>query len=186
MPGYVPGVVEVRSAVVEDAAELVRLRAVMMYAVRPADPEENPHWRELALRRLESNLAEPDGTFAAFVVDKPDRPGELAACVMGFVDRRLAGPLNPSGYVGHVGNVATDPGYRRRGYSRACMETLLDWFEGRGITQVNLHASREGEPLYTQLGFARNRDPAMRLRLAGATSGLLPGTAPGGQRTGRG
>jgi ribosomal protein S18 acetylase RimI-like enzyme len=63
-----------------------------------------------------------------------------------------------------VFNVATDPDQRRRGYSRACMEQLMGWFERRGVTKVDLKASPEGEPLYASLGFARTADPAMRLR----------------------
>jgi ribosomal protein S18 acetylase RimI-like enzyme len=67
--------------------------------------------------------------------------------------------------VGHVFSVATDPDARRRGYARACMETLLDWFRERGVAQVDLNASAEAEPLYASLGFVRKPDPSMRLNL---------------------
>jgi GNAT superfamily N-acetyltransferase len=30
----------------------------------------------------------------------------------------------------------TDPGYRRRGYSRTCMQALLGWYQLRGIVRI--------------------------------------------------
>jgi ribosomal protein S18 acetylase RimI-like enzyme len=66
-----------------------------------------------------------------------------------------------------VYNVATDPDMRRRGYSRACMTGLLGWFEAQGVPRITLMATKDGEPLYESLGFARTADPAMRVSRAG-------------------
>ena len=52
---------------------------------------------------------------------------------------------------------------RRRGYARACMEELLQWFRERGVPHVDLNASAEAEALYASLGFVRKPDPSMRL-----------------------
>ncbi|WP_212910424.1 GNAT family N-acetyltransferase [Streptomyces sp. TS71-3] len=157
----------VRPAAPEDAEELVRLRKIMLDALRPSD---DVTWQPFAVADLRSRLAEPDGDLAVFVVDRPDgaraRAGgapALAACAAGTVERRLAGPGNPLGLSGHVFNVATDPGMRRRGYSRACMTALLAWYRERGVPRIDLHASVDGEPLYASLGFVRHREPAMRL-----------------------
>ncbi|MCA2225963.1 GNAT family N-acetyltransferase [Nonomuraea aurantiaca] len=164
---------EARRATAADAVELVRLRGVLMTQLaghRSADGS----WKESAEAMLRERLAEPDPTLVAFVVDRPDlvdragqpdRAGLLAACAVGTVEYRLPGPGNPSGEVGYVFNVVTDPAHRRRGYSRSCMAALLDWYRDRGIRTIDLRASSEGEPLYRSLGFALSRDPAMRLRL---------------------
>lgn len=155
--------IDIRRAGAADAAEVLRLRSVMLGAMHPgsADPGAWIGPGIAVVRRL----LDPDSdTLAAFVVDRPDGPG-LAACVVGTVDQRLPGPHDPTGLRGYVLNVATDPGYRRRGYSRACMTALLDWFAGRGITAIDLRASPDGEPLYASLGFVRNREPGMRLRI---------------------
>jgi GNAT superfamily N-acetyltransferase len=92
----------------------------------------------------------------------------LAACAVGVIEQRLGGPANPSGLVGYVFSVATDPAHRRRGYSRACMQGLLAWFDDRRVSTVDLRASVEGEPLYRSLGFVRTVEPAMRLTLPAA------------------
>ncbi len=97
--------------------------------------------------------------------DHPDRPGALAALTAGTLEYRIGKAGNPQGRVGYVFSVATDPGARRRGYARACMQELLAWFRERGAGHVLLNASAEAEPLYASLGFTRDPDPSMRLLL---------------------
>lgn len=122
-------------------------------------------WQAEAATTLRKRLGEPEPSWAAFVVDQPGQP-RLAACAVGIIDERLGWGGNPAGLVGFVFNVVTDPAHRRHGYSRLCMEALLDWFRERGVPVVDLRTSPEGEGLYRQLGFARASDPAMRLNLS--------------------
>ncbi|WP_305786695.1 GNAT family N-acetyltransferase [Symbioplanes lichenis] len=149
-----------RAAVPADAAELMRLRAVLLSSM--GDDVTDGPWQAAGASHLRAKLG--GDTLAAFVVDAPGGPG-LAASVVGAVDERLPGPRNPSGLVGYVYSVATHPEHRRRGYSRACMEGLLQWYAARGVTKIDLRASPEGLGLYESLGFRRTSDPAMRLDL---------------------
>ncbi|MCF3964588.1 GNAT family N-acetyltransferase [Streptomyces fuscigenes] len=158
-----PRAAAVREAAPADAEELVRLRAVMLDSLNPGHGDDS--WMPASVAILRAALAVPGATMNAFVVDDPERPGALAACVVGTVEQRLGAPGNEAGLSGHVFSVATDPSMRRRGYSRACMEALLRWYRERGVTKIDLHASAEGAPLYASLGFAPTRAPAMRLRL---------------------
>jgi ribosomal protein S18 acetylase RimI-like enzyme len=153
----------VRRAGPEDAPEVLRLRQVMIDSMHSAD--RSTGWHAASLPTLRERLGEPDGEFAAFVVDHPEQPGALAALVAGTLEYRIGRAGNPHGRIGHVFSVATDPGVRRRGYARACMEELLRWFRERGTAQVDLNASAEAEPLYAALGFVRKPDPSMRLKL---------------------
>lgn len=143
---------------------MVRLRGVMLTDMDGASPEPG-RWSEIAEETLRERLADPLGSLAAFVVDRNVVPKGLAACAVGVIEHRLGGPDNPSGDVGYVFNVATDHICRRRGYSRACMQALLRWYQQRGVTRVDLGASRDGEPLYRALGFAPTHSPTMRLVL---------------------
>ncbi|MFD8735481.1 GNAT family N-acetyltransferase [Streptomyces sp. NPDC059618] len=153
----------VRRATPEDAPEVLRLRQVMIHAV--FDAHSPSSWHAESLPTVRARLADTEGSFAAFVIDHPDRPGALAALVAGTIDYRIGRADNPLGAVGHVFSVATDPDARHRGYARAGMEALLGWFRERGVPQVDLNASAEAEPLYTALGFVRKNDPSMRLSL---------------------
>jgi GNAT superfamily N-acetyltransferase len=147
-----------RRAVVDDIPELIRLRELPL---RP----DSASWQAESTATLRKRLGEPEPTWAAFVVDQPGE-SRLAACAVGIIDQRLGWGQNPAGLVGFVFNVVTDPDHRRLGYSRFCMEALLDWFREQRVSVVDLRASPEGEGLYRQLGFARTSDPAMRLDLS--------------------
>ncbi|MGC9377596.1 GNAT family N-acetyltransferase [Streptomyces sp. MH13] len=152
-----------RRALPEDAEEVLRLRQVMIDSVARSSP--STEWHAASLPVLRGRLAEPDGTFAAFVVDRPERPGALAALVAGTLDYRIGGARNPLGVDGYVFSVATDPDARRRGYARACMEALLEWFREHGARRVRLTASTQAEPLYASLGFRQRPDPLLELTL---------------------
>ena len=117
-------------------------------------------WRAVTGEVLRAELGSDHPEVMVYVIDADD--GGLAACATGMVHRRLPSPTNPTTLAGHVSNVCTDTAYRRRGYARACMTGLLNWFATRGITRVDLRTSAEAEPLYESLGFRRTSDPAMR------------------------
>jgi GNAT superfamily N-acetyltransferase len=153
--------VKVRRAVPGDEPEILRLRDLMAAAL--FRPYEAGPWMDEARARLARWLADPDAPTAAFVVDAPDGQG-LAATVIGTIDERLPSPRNPSGVVGYVYGVSTDPRWQRRGFSRAAMTALLDWYEQRGVARIELHASEYGEGLYRQLGFTEPHGVPLTLR----------------------
>ncbi|MFD3729855.1 GNAT family N-acetyltransferase [Streptomyces sp. NPDC058632] len=155
----------VRRAAPGDAEEVLRLRQVMIDSMPRSSPATD--WHADALPVLRAKLAEPEGPFAAFVVDRPGLPerGGLSALVAGTIEYRIGGAHSPHGTDGYVFSVATDPDARRRGYARACMEELLKWFRERGARRVRLTASAQAEPLYASMGFTRKPDPLLELTL---------------------
>ena len=149
-----------RTATPADAEELTRLRIIMIEAV--FGPVEDGPWRTASDAKLRKRLGDPEGLMRAFVVEAPDGNG-LAASAIGVIDDRLPAARNPSGVQGYVFSVATDPRWRRRGYARAVMNAVMDWFASQGIARVDLHASEEGEPLYRSMGFAEPRGLSMTM-----------------------
>jgi len=153
----------VRQAVAGDIAELVRLRAMLFeslgsHHVAP-DAVASQGWRESLAEVLAVQVTAPD--MRILVVDGDDG---LAACGVGTIEVRLPNPRLRNGRLGQVFGVVTDPVYRRRGHSRAIMEGLLGWFRSREVARVDLNASREGAPLYRDLGFVEHPDPTMSWR----------------------
>ena len=59
-------------------------------------------------------------------------------------------------------NVYTEPEWRRRGYARQLLETIVAWCRERGVNSVVLHASDDGRALYEKLGFFSTSE--MRLK----------------------
>ncbi len=153
----------VRRALPADAEEVLRLRQIMIDSLFASDP--STRWHGESLPTLKTKLGEPEADFVAFVVDHPERPGALASLVAGTIDYRIGKPGDPQGKVGFVFSVATDPDARRRGYARACMQTLLEWFRTRGARRVQLTTSPEAEPLYVSLGFRPKPNPLLELTL---------------------
>jgi len=149
-----------RPATLDDAAEVVRLAAVM-YASMGLDVS-NPQWIEAATSQFASRLGDDLGVF---VVDHPDRPG-LAASAAATIATRLSAPNNLDARAAYVQWVATDPDARSRGYGRAVMIAVLRWCEDRGAGVLELHATDAGEQLYRELGFTDAGPVALRRRFA--------------------
>jgi GNAT superfamily N-acetyltransferase len=152
--------ISIRRAVSADAAALARLRSVMFEAMQVQVGDGDSVWLAETRKWFTRQLATSD--VAAFVAQTPD--GGLVAAALGQVTRHAPSPANPSGVSGHLSNVVTDPGYRRLGLSRACVEQLLAWF--RDMTDANdvgLFATDCGVSLYESLGFGARPHPAMSM-----------------------
>jgi ribosomal protein S18 acetylase RimI-like enzyme len=154
---------KVRRAEAADAADLVRLRAQMFTDMgRPAGDDADP-WRASAEDWFAGRLVR-EREFAAFVVDDPD--DGVVACSAGICDFHAPGPGNLTGVRGHVFNMSTFPAHRRRGYARACLEALLEWFRDETeVRMVNLNATQDGIALYRSVGFTEPRFAALQLIL---------------------
>lgn len=148
----------VRPARHDDIAELVRLRAVLFAELAgtwgPAPGGDA--WRDACAAAIAAALA--DEAMWVVVVDADTG---LACCGMGVIDRRLPTPFNPSGLIGHIFGIVTDPAHRHHGHATAVMRSLLGWFDQHGLTRVDLSASPDGERLYRSLGFADHPDPVL-------------------------
>jgi GNAT superfamily N-acetyltransferase len=150
-----------RHAKAEDAPEIVRL-AGLMYASMGLTI--TPEWSALAATEMVRRLADADEQLVVLGVDRPDGAPGLAASGAGLVSVRLPSPGNPTGRVGYIQWIATEPEFRRRGLARAIMVALLDWFEAVRVPVVELHATDDGEPLYRSLGFGQEGGLALRRR----------------------
>ncbi|MFB7584155.1 GNAT family N-acetyltransferase [Streptomyces hydrogenans] len=165
-PGPHPTPGAVRPATPDDAGEITRLRSAYVLP-EPLDEE----WLGLCRDQLAGRLAS-EGDARAYVVDAS--AGGLAACALGLVHPVLSGPRYPEGLAARIHVVATEPGYRRRGYARATVSALLDRLEREGATLFELHASEEAASLYAALGFASS--PAL-MRMTRLAPGAGKGTA---------
>ncbi len=69
---------------------------------------------------------------------------------------------NPSGKSGYIMNRYTIPAYRRQGICKALLEKLMKTGREMGITLFELHATKEGEPVYQKSGFQIHSEPTYR------------------------
>ncbi|MCW3121288.1 MAG: Acetyltransferase [Flavipsychrobacter sp.] len=69
---------------------------------------------------------------------------------------------NPTGTMGYIINMYTVPQYRKRGICKTLLGKLLDAGKAMGITAFELHATKEGEPVYQKAGFEQHIEPTYR------------------------
>ena len=109
-------------------------------------------WRRSAERMFARRLRDEPETFVAFVVDAPD--ATLVSSGVGWISEHLPSTWNVTGRRGHIASMSTEVAVRRQGHARQIMVALLEWFDSRGITRIDLTATPMGAPLYRSLGFA--------------------------------
>ncbi|MGA7413122.1 MAG: GNAT family N-acetyltransferase [Bryobacteraceae bacterium] len=72
-------------------------------------------------------------------------------------------PLNLEPRRAWILNIYVEPSFRRRGFARTIIESLIRWCRNEGFQSVALHASEHGRSLYESLGFRSTNE--MRLRI---------------------
>lgn len=152
---------ETRLAVPDDAAELVRLRALMFESM--GVDALGSGWRSACLAHLRERLE--DGRLLGALVEAPDGSG-LASSGVAELSRTIPSPSNPSGLCAYLSSLSTDPRWRRRGMARRVLQMILYRLEQDGVGRIELHATEDGMPLYRSVGFVdRQGGREMRLQL---------------------
>jgi GNAT superfamily N-acetyltransferase len=164
-------VFRIRPATVSDIDDLIRLRCLMFEAMGiPPDVEV---WRADCVAYLEERLGTDQ--VGAFVAEADaDAGGRLVGCGVGMTSVRMPGPFNLSGRYGYVASMATEPEWRGLGIARSIVVALLDWFVGVGVVSVDLHATKDGEPVYRSLGFKEDEYLGLRWRAHPLAMNLPP------------
>lgn len=161
----------VRAATPADAEAVIRMRSEHVLS-EPLSEE----WIRRCADELAPRLTE-QGDARAFVIDTPD--GTMAACALGLIHPVLPAPAYPRGLAARVHVVATHPDFRRRGYARAAVSTLLDHLSGvEHVTLFELHAGGEAQPLYRELGFTGSPALMRMTRLAEPASASTTESSP--------
>lgn len=167
----------IRPATPADAPVLTELRRVMHDTINGPHPTDwMPACEQMTRHRLTS-----DPSFHAYLTEID---GTVVAAATGETRARFPSPESPATVAGFVIAVSTLPGYRGRGIGGTLVHHLTEQFLASGCERVSLFASRQGAPLYEELGYetlhermvAMNRYaghplPANRYTTAGAPSG---------------
>ena len=121
--------ITIRQAAVADIPDLVRLRRMMFEWMGCDDPMQLDAVDAACAAYFAKAI--PAGEFYGWLAVTPT--GE-AVCSGGAVfDRRPPGPINLSGCVGYIMNISTDPQYRRQGFARRMMQTIIEWMVGQDV-----------------------------------------------------
>lgn len=69
---------------------------------------------------------------------------------------------NPTGKFGYLLGMYTIPLYRRKGICSKILDLLIAEGKNSGVTAFELHATKDGEYVYTQHGFEPHIEPTYR------------------------
>jgi GNAT superfamily N-acetyltransferase len=144
--------VAVRKATVRDVEAVLRLRGVMFSSLdsTPAAKGWEGACRQILLDGLNS------GDLLAAVGETEDLT--IVASGIAGVHRWLPSPANPSGLKGYIGSMVTDHEWRRHGIGRRIADHLIQALHERGIAEIELHATEDGEGIHRSLGFTAHDD----------------------------
>ncbi len=94
-----------------------------------------------------------DGTFVSWLALNGDRI--VGTSGMSFVEKPPYFGC-PTGRIGLLSSMYTDPGYRRRGIARELLRRVVEEARAYGCGAVQITASDMGVLLYTDFGFVKN------------------------------
>ncbi len=96
-----------------------------------------------------------DGTFVSWLAVDGDRI--IGTSGMSFVEKPPYFSC-PSGRIGLLSSMYTDPGYRRMGIAKELLRRVVEEARAYGCGNVQITASDMGVLLYTDFGFKKNRN----------------------------
>jgi GNAT superfamily N-acetyltransferase len=151
----------IRKAAKPDAADLVRLRAIMLEQVIGGPvPEED--------------LEVIEEFFGSWDYDDPlclvaEEGGEVLGSIAASFYRLFPGTRNPSGLLAVIHNFAVYEEHRDKGVGKSLFAHVLRDCRDRGVGRISLNATAMGKPLYESFGFSTEviTCPEMRLYYLG-------------------
>lgn len=150
----------IRPGTLAELDELIRLRRSLFEAMGYEDDNVLAQTDEACRAYFSRQMS--SGDFRVWVAETQDR---LVASIGLVIHSVPPSPGNPTGKVGYIMNLVTEPAYRRQGIARALMQRVLSVLGDEGVPIASLHATPDGRPLYESLGFAADsRTPEMRKR----------------------
>ena len=137
-----------RPATPDDLETFVQHRVAMFQDMDYGDEAGRARMAELFRARLRDWMM--TGQVRGWVVEAE---GRILAGALLELKEALPNPLSPINLRGYLFNVYTVPGARGQGLARRLTEAALAHAREIGLEIVELHASKEAEALYRNMGF---------------------------------
>ena len=149
-----------RFALKEDADLLVRMRLAYLRE----DHSDLTRAEEAKLKdRLDEYFPRATGGSLRAVLAFDDETVIGAACLV--ITEKPANPAFPTGKVGTILSVYTQPEYRRQGVATEMMKRLSEEGKKLDLSFIELSATAAGKPLYEKLGFVEKKSVYTSMKL---------------------
>lgn len=142
-----------RAAKIDDIEELTDLRIEFLEEAN-GKPHENPNILRADIQAyFKEHLV--DGSFVAWVCIC----GNEIIATSGISFYTLPPSYNnPNGKIGYIMNMYTKKPVRRKGIAKMLFNKMLEEGAARSVGKFALHATKDGEHLYSQHGFSMSGD----------------------------
>ena len=151
----------IRAAVLGDLSLVLRHRRRMFEDMGEGDPVALDAMEASSLKTIARGLE--DGSWRGFLAEEGAERRVVASGAV-VISPWPGQPRDPQPRRAIILNVYTERDRRRRGIARRLMEHMVEWCREEGFTEVSLHASDDGRPLYESMGFRPTNELRLRLR----------------------
>lgn len=153
--------IALKKATGSDIATLVEFRIIFLKEIQGPCSAESEAVLQHSLTEYFTKSMHP-GSFIAWMAWDEGKPVGFS----GMVIREQPGTLTlPGGRTGYILNMFTLKAYRKKGICSLLFEKLITEAMNLNLDKVELHATREGEPVYRKFGFKEPHDTALELIL---------------------
>jgi GNAT superfamily N-acetyltransferase len=150
----------IRLATPADAEMIALHRAHMFQDMGEVPVELFEEFRAKSRDRLHEALAR--GEYVGWLASPENDSNTIVGGAGVHLHRTLPHPLSRSalaeGRLGVIGNVFTEPEWRRRGVAGMLLRRIIKWARAERLDRLVLHASEEGRALYERLGFITSNE----------------------------
>ena len=150
-----------RKATAADIETLIEHRIIFLKEVHcNPSPELEASVRQSLRQYLAKAFA--NDTFVSWIAEYENKPVGFS----GIVFREQPGNFElPAGRTGYILNMFTVREFRQNGIGSSLFQKLLEEAKLRGLDKVELHATKDGEPVYRKFKFTEPHDIAMEIIL---------------------
>ena len=149
----------IREAGMADLQELVHHRRAMFEEMGLGDAGSLDRVEEASKKYFAQALQQ--GTYKGWLAESSGTVlgggGLVLACWPGYPGETLAQRA-------WILNMYTEPTARSHGVAKRLLQVMIDWCRENGFSNVSLHASDAGRPIYESFGFQPTNEMRLKLR----------------------
>ncbi len=153
--------ITLRRATISDIELLVEYRIIFLTEAQNNLAEEKNLVLKNSLREyLTKSLA--DDTFVSWIAEYDNKPVGFSGMVM---REQPANIEIPQGNTAYILNMFTVSEFRKNGIASRLFAKLIEEARQRNADRIDLHATKDGEPIYRRFGFKEPHDKVLEFIL---------------------
>ena len=153
--------IKLKKATISDIETIIEYRIIFLKEAQGTLSKELELSLRKSLRQYFTKSIEND-SFIAWIAEYENKSIGFS----GMVIREQPGNFEiPNGKTGYILNMFTLKDYRENGIGSLLFQKLIEEAKRRNLDRVELHATKDGEPIYRRFAFTEPHDKVLEFRL---------------------